>query len=65
MHHFNSTAISAASHNPTTGRLTIWFTSGGQGYDYFGVPDSVFQGLLQASSPGGYFNDYIRDQYAA
>jgi hypothetical protein len=45
--------------------LTLWFTSGGQGYDYYHVPQRVFDGLLGASSKGRYFNAYIRDQYAA
>jgi hypothetical protein len=65
MHYFNSTAIRAASYSPQAGTLTLWFTSGGQGYDYYGVPPYVFEGLLNASSKGQYFNAYIRDQYAA
>lgn len=65
MQYFNSTAIRAASYNNTTGTLTLWFTSGGQGYDYYGVPESVYRGLLNAPSKGTYFNMYIRDQYAA
>jgi hypothetical protein len=65
MHYFNSTAIRAANYNLATGTLTLWFTSGGQGYDYFGVPAYIFEGLLNAVSKGSYFNAYIRDQYAA
>jgi hypothetical protein len=65
MHYFNSTAVRAASYNASTGTLTLWFTSGGQGYDYYNVPRSVFEGLLIAGSKGSYFNAYIRDQYAA
>jgi hypothetical protein len=65
MQHFNSTAIRAANYDPTARRLTIWFTNGRQSHDYYGVPADIYQGLLQASSPGQYFNDLIRDQYAA
>ena len=65
MHYFNSTAVQAAKYNLQTGTLTLWFTSGGQGYDYYNVPQRVFDGLLNASSKGRYFNAYIRDQYAA
>lgn len=65
MHYFNSTAIHAASYNAATGILTIWFTSSGQGYDYPGVSIHIWNGLLNASSAGTYFNLYIRDQYAA
>jgi hypothetical protein len=65
MVHFNSTAIRAADYKAATGTLTIWFTSAGQSYDYYGVPPAVWQGLLAAPSKGAYFNLYIRDQYAA
>ncbi len=65
MHYFSSTAIHAANYVPDTRTLTIWFTSSGRQYDYFGVPEAVFRGLLNAASPGSYFNDHIRDQYAS
>lgn len=65
MIYFNSTAIRAAEYNSATGTLTLWFTSGGAGYDYYGVPARIFEGLVAASSKGSYFNAYIRDQYAA
>ena len=65
MIYLSSTAIHAVNYNPTTKTLTIWFTSSGRGYDYYNVPESVYLGLLHASSKGQYFNAYIRDQYAA
>lgn len=65
MEYIRSSAIWAASHNPATLTLTVWFTHGGHPYDYFGVPTSVYQGLLNTSSAGRYFNQHIRDQYAA
>lgn len=65
MHYFNSTAVQAASFNPQTGKLTLWFTSGGQGYDYYNVPPHIVEGLLNAPSKGSYFNHFIRDRYAA
>lgn len=65
MHYFDSSAIYAASYNAANGTLTIWFTSSDQPYDYYGVPVSVWNGLLNASSAGAYFNHFIRDQYAA
>lgn len=42
--------------------LEIQFHSGGV-YRYFGVPESVYQGLLQAQSKGSYFGNRIRDVY--
>ena len=65
MIYLNSSAIHAVSYNSTTKTLTIWFTSSGRGYDYYGVPDYVYEGLLNAGSKGQFFNAYIRDQYAA
>ena len=35
----------------------------GPAYDYCGVPEAVFNGLLRASSKGSYYNDHIRDRY--
>lgn len=63
MPYFNSSAISRAEYNPATGTLTIWFVESGGPYDYYGVPTSVWEGLLSATSKGTYFNDYIRDRY--
>lgn len=65
MHYFNSSAIRSASYDATTGKLTIWFTSGGRGYDYYGVPLHIWHGLIAATSAGTYFSRYIREQYAA
>lgn len=65
MHYFNSTAIHAAKFDATSGTLTIWFTSSGQAYDYYDVPDYIWNGLLAAPSAGQYFNAFIRDQFAA
>ncbi|WP_442914998.1 KTSC domain-containing protein [Marinobacter sp. G11] len=33
-------------------------------YRYSDVPESTFNGLLSASSKGGYFNEYIRDRFS-
>lgn len=65
MHYFESSALSRASYNTSTGTLTIWFTSGSRGYDYYNVPVHIWNGLISASSAGTYFSHYIRDQYAA
>ncbi len=65
MQYLSSSAIHAVNYNPMSMVLTIWFTHGGHGYDYFGVPQSVFNGLLSAASAGEFFNLYIREQYAA
>lgn len=65
MDYIRSSAIWAAKYDPISLTLSIWFKDGGHPYDYFGVPKSVYQGLLNASSAGSYFNVYIREQYSA
>jgi hypothetical protein len=42
--------------------LQIGFTSGGV-YQYDGVPEAVYVGLMAAGSHGNYFYRYIRDRY--
>lgn len=61
--HFNSTAISRAEYDESTGALSLWFVESGGPYHYYNVPLSVYEGLLAASSKGGYFNSHIRDRY--
>lgn len=65
MPYFNSTAIRRAEYDTFSRTLTIWFTSGPQGYDYYNVPPDIYAGLLSAGSKGTFFNHYIRDKYAA
>jgi len=43
-------------------KMKIQFVQG-PAYDYCGVPEAVFNGLLRASSKGTYYNDHIRDRY--
>lgn len=42
--------------------LELEFTSR-QVYQYFDVPAALHKELLEASSHGSYFNDYIKDQF--
>lgn len=58
----SSSAIIAIGYDPSTRRMKIQFVEG-HTYDFCGVPESVFSGLLRASSKGTYYNDHIRDRY--
>lgn len=60
---FISSAIRRAEYDPSSKVLQIWFAESGGPYDYYGVPQHIFEGLCKAGSKGTYFNDYIRDQY--
>jgi hypothetical protein len=57
-----SSVLSAAGYDPATAVLELQFTSGDV-YRYFAVPPSVFRALLDADSPGAFFNTTIIDRY--
>ena len=42
--------------------LEIEFQDGGI-YQYFNIPESIYNALMSASSYGSYFHRYIKDQY--
>ena len=57
-----SSDLSAIDFDDWSNTLTIAFHSGGA-YEYYNVPRSEYDGLLNASSHGRYFHAYIKDQY--
>lgn len=63
MPYVQSSAISRIEHDEQTQTLSIWF-KGSRRYDYYGVPKSVYQALMNASSKGTYFAQHIRDRYS-
>ena len=63
MPYLNSSAIVRAEYDAPTRTLQIWFRSGAHAYDFHNVPETVYQGLIQASSAGSYYDRYIKDRY--
>jgi len=57
-----STALREASYDDATQTLNIAFTDG-RTYTYEGVPDTVFNELRNARSPGSYWHANIKDAY--
>jgi KTSC domain-containing protein len=57
-----SSTLSEVGYDPVNGLLEIKFRSTAI-YQYSNVPPHVFEGLLQASSKGSYFNRRIRNRY--
>jgi hypothetical protein len=55
-----SSVIGAVGH---TRVLEIQFESG-RIYQYFDVPEKVYEEMLASDSKGRYFNSHIRDKYA-
>ena len=65
MIYLQSSAIRGVDYEQHSQTLSIWFVESGGPYDYYGVPDYVYQGLISATSAGAYFNDHIRDRYSS
>ena len=63
MPYLNSSAIRQVEYDQNTRQMQIWFTQGGHAYNFCGVPASVYEGLIGASSAGTYYDRYIRDKY--
>jgi hypothetical protein len=57
-----SSVLRSAGYDPATAILELEFVSGDV-YRYFAVPPSVFRALIEADSPGAYFNATINDRY--
>lgn len=58
----SSSGISAVGYDAASRRMKITFVQG-HTYDFCGVPQNIFDGLLRSSSKGGYYNEFIRDRY--
>ena len=62
MQSVSSSNLDSVGYEPGTRTLRVRFLSGGI-YDYHGVPNSIFNGLLSASSKGTYHHQHIKDNY--
>jgi hypothetical protein len=58
----SSSNLGSVGYDPSTNTLEIEFRSGSV-YQYFNVPHTVYQGLMNAASHGRYFHTYIRERY--
>ena len=58
----NSTSISSAGYDEASETLAIEFNSG-KTYYYSEVPETVFEELKSAESPGKFFSTQIKDVY--
>jgi hypothetical protein len=57
-----SSNIRAIGYDAATTTLEVEFHSSGV-YQYSGVPETIFQGLLRAASKGSYFQNHVKDRY--
>ena len=58
----NSSNLRAVGYNPMTETLTIQFHSG-HIYEYYYVPQYMYDGLMSAPSKGKYHHRYIKNSY--
>lgn len=58
----NSSNIQSIGYDTTVATLEVEFTSGDV-YQYFNVPDHLYQQFFNASSHGQFLNDNIRYNY--
>jgi hypothetical protein len=59
----SSSDIQSVGYDPQTQTLEIEFNSGGV-YQYFHVPASIYQGLMNAGSHGRYFHQNIKNSFS-
>ena len=57
-----SSGVAAIGYDPPTQTLEVEFLKGSV-YQYYGVPEHMYQNIMQAPSKGGFLNTYIRDSY--
>ncbi|TZE80651.1 KTSC domain-containing protein [Calorimonas adulescens] len=55
-----SSNLRSIGYDQTTQTLEIEFNNGGI-YQYYNVPQIIYEGLLNASSHGKFFHQYIKD----
>lgn len=55
-----STHLASVGYDPAKHTLEIEFQNG-RVYQYFNIPEEVYQALMAAESHGSYFNSYIRE----
>jgi hypothetical protein len=57
-----SSVLRSAGYDPATAELELEFISGDV-YRYFAIPPSLHRALLEAESPGAFFNQNINEHY--
>lgn len=62
MHNVDSSNVAAVGYEEDSQTLQVEFTNGST-YQYFDVPQAIFDGLLGASSVGQYLNQNVKGTY--
>jgi len=59
---FESSNIARLGYIPTTETLEVEFLNGSL-YQYFAIPNNIWQAFKKATSKGRFLNLYLRDKY--
>jgi hypothetical protein len=62
MHNVDSSNVAAVGYEEDSQTLQVAFNNGST-YQYFDVPQAIFDGLLGASSVGQYLNQNVKGTY--
>ena len=57
-----SSNVRSVGYDSDTQTLEVEFCTGSI-YQYYGVPEKIHRGLMQAASKGSYLNQHIRSSY--
>jgi hypothetical protein len=60
----SSSNLASVGYNPETETLEVEFAKTGRVYEYYNVPQFMYDRLLNASSIGTFFNVEIKNSYA-
>lgn len=59
----SSSSLASVGYDPNSETLEIEFAASGKVYEYYNVPQFMYERLLEASSIGQFFNAEIRNAY--
>lgn len=57
-----SSNLSSVGYDQDNGELHVVFKNGGR-YAYEGVPPGIYEGLVNAASPGSYLTIYVKNVF--
>jgi hypothetical protein len=60
----SSSSLASVGYDPASETLQVEFVATGKVYEYYNVPQFMYDRLLEASSVGQFFNAEIRNAYS-
>lgn len=60
----SSSNLASVGYDPSSETLEVEFVSSGKVYEYYNVPQFMYERLMEAGSHGQFFNAEIRNAYS-